>query len=156
MSVKKILKFEEGFRAKPYLCSEGYVTIGLGTKLHTDKGMNPKDFPLSINLMTAEGLLSNDVVHIYEVLGSSSYTRIAGIFGSQTLARREILISMMYQMGVSGVYKFRNMWTALENGQYDLAATEMLDSRWARQTPARAERHAEVMRSSTFEVYDGQ
>ncbi len=48
------------------------------------------------------------------------------------------------------------MWTALENGQYDLAATEMLDSRWARQTPARAERHAEVMRSSTFEVYDGQ
>ncbi len=154
MSVTKILKFEEGFRAKPYLCSEGYVTIGLGTKLNNEKGLNPKDFPLDIGLATAEALLSDEVTRIYTRLESDSYSRIGGIFERQTQARRDILMSMMYQMGVQGVYKFRNMWNALEAGDYDKAADEMLDSSWARQTPARAQRHAQVMRTnSTNLVY---
>jgi lysozyme len=58
-----------------------------------------------------------------------------------------ILLEMAYQMGCRGVGKFDNMWNALEVGDYRVAADEMLDSRWARQTPARANRLADRMRS---------
>ena len=154
MSVTKVLKFEEGFRSKPYLCSEGYVTIGLGTKLHNDLGLDPIDFPLRIDLSTAEGLLSTDVATIYNRLNHPTYVYINSVFKKLSLSRREILISMMYQMGVSGVAGFKKMWLALEDGKYEEATVEMMDSRWARQTPARARRHAIVMESDSFEVYN--
>lgn len=154
MSITKILEFEEGFRARPYLCSEGFVTIGLGSKLHNNKGMNPKDFPLNINLETAKNMLAYDVSNLYDTLGSRKYAYMFKVFKEQSLNRREILMSMMYQMGVDGVHGFKKMWTALDNKNYTDAASEMLDSRWAKQTPARANRHAIVMTKNSFNVYD--
>ena len=53
---------------------------------------------------------------------------------------------MAYQMGVTGLSKFKNMLTAVELGDFDEAANQALDSRWARQTPERATRHAEMLR----------
>ena len=49
-----------------------------------------------------------------------------------------ILCEMTFQMGTAGVGKFRNMILALQNQSYLEAASEMLDSRWAKQTPNRA------------------
>jgi len=46
---------------------------------------------------------------------------------------------MIFQMGFAGVSKFRNMIVALQNNSYTTAASEMLDSRWAKQTPNRAQ-----------------
>lgn len=59
-----------------------------------------------------------------------------------------IIIHMAYQLGVTGVGGFRNMWAAIEAEDYETAAEEMLDSRWHSQTPARAERLAERMRNA--------
>ena len=49
---------------------------------------------------------------------------------------------MVFQLGETGVSKFKNMWKALEQSPpaYSVAASEMLDSRWAKQVGARAER----------------
>jgi len=142
MNVEKILMQEEGYRNEPYLCSEGYVTIGFGTKLHKSKGMNTEDFPIKINLVIAEEWLKEDVSKITTVLGKSSK---ANIFAKLNNDRRAIIISMAYQMGVSGVLKFNNMWKALEKEDYIAARSEALDSLWARQTPQRAMRHADVL-----------
>jgi lysozyme len=56
---------------------------------------------------------------------------------------------MVFQLGKSGVSKFRNMWKALQQDppQYDVASIEMLDSRWAKQTPNRAKAMADQMKS---------
>ena len=51
---------------------------------------------------------------------------------------KEIIIHMVYQMGEAGVRKFKNALKHLEQGSYSDCATEMLDSRWAKQTPNRA------------------
>lgn len=51
---------------------------------------------------------------------------------------QEILIEMAYQIGVSGVLKFKKTIQSLKNRDYIEAAEEMIDSRWARQTPRRA------------------
>jgi len=53
-----------------------------------------------------------------------------------------VLINMTYQMGSSGVSKFKKTLTYLQQQRYDLAAGELLDSQWASQTPTRAARLA--------------
>ena len=54
---------------------------------------------------------------------------------------------MVFQLGVGGVSKFKAMWKALEENDYTTASIEMLDSRWAKQTPTRAENLSDIMNS---------
>ncbi len=70
-------------------------------------------------------------------------------------ARTDVLLSMAYQLGVEGVAQFKNMLSAIAKENFDEAANAMLSSLWARQTPGRARRHAEVMRRGTYDVYRG-
>ena len=62
---------------------------------------------------------------------------------------KETIIEMVFQLGETGVKKFRNMWKALQHDppNYERASLEMLDSRWASQTPGRAKEMSEHMRS---------
>ena len=61
---------------------------------------------------------------------------------------KEISIEMVYQMGESGVSKFKKMWKALKQNPKDYyeAAKQMMDSRWAKQTHSRARNHSDEMR----------
>lgn len=64
---------------------------------------------------------------------------------SLPLAKQEIIAEMSFQMGVSGVLKFKKTWEALKKFDYAEASRQMLDSTWAVQTPNRAKRLAESM-----------
>ncbi len=61
----------------------------------------------------------------------------------------ELIIEMIFQLGKTGVSKFRNMWKHLSALEYSSAASEMLDSRWAKQTPNRAQAMSAQMASLT-------
>ena len=61
------------------------------------------------------------------------------------LEKQEIIAEMSYQLGVSGVLRFRKMWAALREFDYKRASAEMLDSTWAVQTPNRAKELARKM-----------
>ncbi|AFC22744.1 putative lysozyme [Vibrio phage vB_VchM-138] len=144
-----VLKLEEGYREKVYRCSEGYPTIGIGTKI------GPKDAPLSnytfkVSQRVAKVMLDDEVVDIIGRLNGTPW------YHSLDESRQLIIQSMCYQMGVDGVLKFRKMIDALSRGHWDEAASQALDSLWARQTPKRANRHAEVLRSGDLNaVYEG-
>jgi lysozyme len=58
---------------------------------------------------------------------------------------RNVLIEMAFQLGLKGVLNFSRMWGALKRHDYVAAADEMLDSRWAEQTPSRAEALAKIV-----------
>ena len=51
---------------------------------------------------------------------------------------KNVVIEMCYQLGVTGFSNFRKTITFLQNKQFHDASVEMLDSRWAEQTPVRA------------------
>ena len=51
---------------------------------------------------------------------------------------KNVVIEMCYQLGVTGFSNFRKTITFLQNKQFHDASVEMLDSRWALQTPVRA------------------
>ena len=61
---------------------------------------------------------------------------------------KEVIVNMVYQIGEGGVSKFKNMWSALDKEDYGEASFQMLDSLWAKQTPARAGKLAGKMRSA--------
>ena len=51
---------------------------------------------------------------------------------------QDIVTEMCYQLGVTGFSKFKKTIAYLQNKQWDDASVEMLDSKWAKQTPNRA------------------
>ena len=61
---------------------------------------------------------------------------------------KSVVINMCYQMGLSGFSKFKKTIYYLETEQYQEAATECLDSLWAKQTPNRAKAVSEAISSA--------
>jgi lysozyme len=56
-----------------------------------------------------------------------------------------VIVEMVFQLGETGVSKFRKMWKALSDGDQKEAAAQMKDSRWHSQTPVRCEALAEIV-----------
>ena len=143
-----VISFEEGYRESAYYDSLGFPTIGIG-KLIGKKDTPLEYYPFKVSLPVAKLWLSEDVEEIKGQLLTKHW------FMGISPERQGIIVSMVYQLGLSGFLKFKNTIKAIEEGDYDKASWEMLDSVWYQQTPNRASRHAEVMRTSRLEpTYD--
>jgi lysozyme len=129
-SIEEQLILHEGLRLKPYRCTEGYLTIGIG--LNLDAGITEEE---AIWLLQSrlKGIIAQ--LERYEW-----YTKLDPV-------RQKVMIDMAYNLGTTGLLKFRKMIAAIELGDYGAAADQMLDSRWARQVKTRADRLAEMMRT---------
>jgi lysozyme len=125
------LKRHEGYSRRPYYDTVGKMTIGHGRNLD-DKGITPNE---------ARTLLLNDIQDAVDML-RGAYPQ----FDQLDSVRQEVLVNMAFNMG-NKVMGFSKMLFALEIGEWEEAAKEMLDSRWAGQVKARATELAEVMRT---------
>jgi lysozyme len=56
-----------------------------------------------------------------------------------------ILVSMAFNLGYNGFYKFLKFRKAINNMDYDLAIVELSNSKWAKQVPNRAKRAISVL-----------
>jgi len=61
--------------------------------------------------------------------------------------RREVLINMRFNLGMSRLMGFVKMWQAIDDENWEAASKEMLDSLWAKQVGSRATELAEQMRT---------
>jgi len=123
----KRIGVNEGFRSKPYQCSEGVWTIGHGITWLTEEE--------SLHILT--GRISQ--LHL-KLLDDLDW------YKDMPPEIQGILIEMVYQIGYSGVMKFKKMIANMIDKDWKGAATEMLDSLWAKQTPNRANRLADIVR----------
>ncbi len=121
------IKESEGFNGESYLDSLEIPTIGFGTKLPLDEDEAT---------LILKHRLAKKIDHL---LQEKPVVLIL------SLERQEVLFEMAYQLGVGGLLKFKKMWDAIENRDYETASVEMLDSRWSVQTPRRAEKLAMIM-----------
>ena len=117
----------EGFRSKPYKCSEGVWTIGHGLTWITEEE----------SLSILSGRISELHLKLSEDL--DWYDRMPPEV-------KGVIIEMCYQIGYAGVMKFKKMIANMKDINWKGAADEMLDSLWARQTPERANRLADIVR----------
>ena len=127
-SVKK----HEGYRNKVYLDTLGKRTVGVGHLCVEDFWEDDKEYEEKF-LMT---ILEHDLQSA--IKGAKDLMQEHGCMDIDELAE-ELIIEMVFQLGKTGVSKFRNMWKHLSALEYASAASEMLDSRWAKQTPNRAQ-----------------
>lgn len=132
---ERFIAHEEGFRSKPYRCTAGKLTIGIGWNL--DVGITEQAALLVFRCQLGE--IENALLERFPW------------FKRLTEARKAALISMAFQMGLAGLYGFKNTLKYIEAGNYEQAARNMLQSKWARQTPARAERTAYMVRYGEFQ-----
>lgn len=135
LRVKRMLIKHEGLRLKPYTDTEGKLTIGVGRNL-VDNG---------ISELEAMIMLSNDVKRVY-----NEATLAFPWFNSLSVIRQDAIASMVFNMGLGKVLLFRRMCLALQNGAYETAAKEMLDSKWAKQVGQRAHDLAYMIRNDSY------
>ena len=133
--VTESLRQEEGWSQTVYQCSEGHWTLGYGRNVDPHTG-------IGISREEGELMLANDVRRTIEEL-ENAFPQ----FGDLDQQRTAVLIELGFQLGTPTLRKFTNMLAGLWAGDNDRAADELLDSRYARQVPARARRYAERLRS---------
>ena len=133
-SVKK----HEGYRNKVYLDSLGKRTVGIGHLCVEDFWEDGKEYDEKFLMDTLQKDLQSSIDGAEDLCKDLKISDDAKI----------LIIEMIFQLGKTGVSKFRNMWKALQQDppEYSVAAIEMLDSRWAKQTPNRAEEMSNHMR----------
>lgn len=147
MNISELLRVEEGYREAPYYCSEGYPTIGIGQRIGP-KGADLSNYEFTVSIAGAEQLVFDSLSGLYGKLTGLNW------FVNLPDDRQDIILSMAYQLGFNGLLKFKNMIKALIDHDWGRAKVEALDSRWAKQTPRRANRHALVLGGfSIDEVY---
>ncbi len=126
------LKRDEGCRLTVYTCTAGKPTIGYGRNLE-DKGISQHE---------ANQMLARDIERVVADLDRRAawWRKLDGV-------RAAVVINMGFQLGVTGFLRFRNTIAALRAGDFERASEEMLDSRWATQTPNRAKRLSDQIRT---------
>ena len=127
------IKKHEGFKPTVYEDTEGYDTIGYGFAI--------KDLYLSKGI--AELILREKLNNLTLNIGKKFEW-----FDDSPDVIKDAVTNMCYQIGVSGFSKFKKTIYYLETEQYDEAATECLDSLWAKQTPNRAKEVSEAISSA--------
>lgn len=130
------LKAHEGFSSKAYQDHLGNWTIGYGRRIDGDKG-------LTVDESTV--LLKNDVDEAKAQLEAS-----VDLPEDIDEVRHAILVAMVFQLGIGTFLKFKRMIRAVEVSEWDEAAKEALDSRWADQTPRRAKEVALILKTGNW------
>jgi len=130
------LKRHEGLRLKPYKCTADKWTIGVGRNLE-DVGISEQE---------AEMLLQNDIQRATEQLVQRfPWTK------ELDEVRFSALINFTFNVGIGTVSKFKNAMGLLKQKNYDMAANEFLNSRWAKQVGYRATEVTEQIRTGEWQ-----
>lgn len=130
--LKKMLTRHEGFRLKPYRDSVLKLTIGVGRNLD-DFGLTKEEVLY---------LLHNDVMRVTQEVRRAFpwYLRLNAV-------RQNVVLNMVFNLGLSRFLGFKKTIGAIESKNWDTAAKEMLDSKWASQVGNRAKELAKMMKT---------
>ena len=133
-SVKK----HEGYRNKVYLDTLGKRTVGVGHLCVEDFWEDDKEYEEDFLMGILEKDLQSAIDQADDMCKDLKISSDAKI----------LIIEMIFQLGGNGASKFRKMWQALQQDPpaYAEASVQMLDSRWAKQTPNRANEMADHMK----------
>lgn len=130
-SLERELEVDEAFRAKPYRCTAGKLTIGIGRNID-DVGITRDE---------ALFLLRSDITKIEAQLDKNLpwWRKLSD-------ARQRVLLNMTFNMGLRTMLTFERTLGLIQFGKYHEAAQAMLQSKWAKQVGERAERLSEMMK----------
>ncbi|MDP3115086.1 MAG: glycoside hydrolase family protein, partial [Candidatus Cloacimonadaceae bacterium] len=117
--MKEQLVRHEGLRLKPYRCTAGKLTIGVGRNLD-DCGITQKEayVLLEDDILLCERLILAEIPKIYLQIDE---------------VRKSVLLNMCFNLGIGGLMGFNNTLAFIAAGDWERAANGMLASMWAKQ-----------------------
>jgi lysozyme len=137
-ALQRQLIADEGIRLYAYKDSLGYLTLGCGRLIDRRLGGG-------ITMVEAMYLLDNDIDKcVRQLVGALPW------FTALDAVRQTVLCNMCFNLGITRLLKFKNTLAAVERGDYEAAALGMMQSKWATQTGARAERLAKMMKTGAW------
>lgn len=164
MSIREMLIFNEGIRVKVYWDTEGYPTVGIGHLIVKEKtkNMNRINTLLSqqvgrvitdgtITTEEANGLFEQDLARTLVSIRNND--RVWNVYQALNDTRKMVIVDMTFQMGIGGVAGFERALTSMFLDDWKNAHYHMLDSDWAKQTPGRANRNANVILRGNLSPY---
>lgn len=122
--IRSLVTLHEDERLKPYRCTAGKMTIGVGRNLD-DVGISHEE---------SQYLLSNDLKRVDKELATLPWT------AQLDDVRYAVLQDMCFNLGLSRLKGFKNFLAAMAKQDWKTASREMIDSRWATQVGRRAYR----------------
>lgn len=139
----QVIMVHEGFSSKPYKCSKGYWTQGYGRRIDSP---NRK----AVGEKQAYAWLLIDVQNAVNQLDAE-----LPWWRDMSPVRKQVMINMVYNLGSSGIYKFKNFLAASEKGQYKKAAREILytgakKTKYWKEVGTRAEQLSQAMRHNEW------
>lgn len=124
MDVKKLIEDHEGRMHKPYKCTAGKTSIGIGRNLD-DVGLSDDEI---------DYLFANDLKRAHAEASKYPW------FAELSEVRQAAIVDMIFNLGPSRFAGFRKFIQAMGERQYARAAAELVDSRWFRQVGRRSKR----------------
>lgn len=129
------LRRDEGCVLSAYRDSLGYLTIGVGRLVDKMRGGGISD-------EEADMLLANDIAKVRRQLDEN-----LPWWRDLDAVRQRAIQNMAFQLGIAGLVGFKNSLALIRSGDWASAATNLQASKWAQQTPARAGRVIEMIRT---------
>ena len=127
-NLKKRIKLNEGFSLKPYKDQLGHLTIGYGHLILSNEKFLLKK---QIHKKELEQIFEND----FEKAVSNFNSTLKPLVSNKR--ETELLIEMVFQLGIKGCLKFKNLIKNMKKGNKYLVCLNMMDSLWYKQTPKR-------------------
>lgn len=125
----------EGCIPYAYLDGLGYLTIGVGRLIDHRKGGGLSNEECRV-------LLVNDIERVKRELDKA-----LPWWRALDEVRSRVLIDMAFNLGIRGLLKFTKTLASIKSGNYEAAAREMLNSKWATQVGKRATRLSRMLRT---------
>jgi lysozyme len=129
-TIAEQLRRDEGCELYVYTCPSGALTIGVGRNLEAT-GITDEE---------AEILLANDIERV-----TIDLERVLPWSLKLDDARLGVLQNMAFNLGTAGLLEFEHMLSAMQREDWDAAAEALLDSHYADQVGARADRLAKQL-----------
>lgn len=130
------LRIHEGVRSHFYRCTSGLATIGVGRCI--------EEGSLGLSDDEIDYLLENDIKRCKQELIAFSW------FTDLDAVRQDAMVNLCFNLGFSRLSLFSNALAAMAEANYDRAAMEFLDSKWARQVGKRSEEVAHMIRTGKY------
>ena len=141
VKLRKQLEIDEGIVNEIYNDHLGYPTFGIGHLITEDDPEEGLPVGTPVSEERIQQAFESDIEWVL-----SDCNKLYDNFDSLPEEVQQIIANMMFNLGYPRLSKFKGMKSGVLNEDWDTAADEMLDSRWARQVGARAERLADRMR----------
>ena len=121
-----------------YKCPAGYWTLGIGRNVDPENGIGLSDEEVNF-------LLQNDLDRCEAEL-SAEYVWFRALEG----ARRDAILDIFFNLGATRFRGFKNAIAAMDEQDYDKAAVEFMDSRWAKQVGGRALELTDMIKAGSY------